>query len=58
MLANGWAWATPYLDNKHWEALEKYNRLKPVPVTLSDQLSQETEKLQAELDAIRGAANG
>ena len=53
MLAQGWAWAKPYLENDYWEVLQKYNRLKPVPVHLSKELLEKAEKPQAELNAIQ-----
>jgi ParB family chromosome partitioning protein len=51
LLAKGWAWVKPSPENP-WELLQQYTRLQPVPVTLSEDLMQEAEKLQAELDAI------
>ena len=53
LLAQGWAWAKPYLENNYWEVLDKYKRLNPVPVTLGKDLVEEAEKLQTELDAYR-----
>jgi ParB family chromosome partitioning protein len=51
LVAQGWAWVKPSPENP-WELLQQYTRLQPVPVTLSEDLMQEAEKLQAELDAI------
>ena len=52
LLAQGWAWAKPYLENNYWEVLDKHRRLSPVQVSLSKELAEEEEKLQTELDAI------
>ena len=52
LLAQGWAWAQPYLENNYWEVLDKYKRLNPVSVTLGKDLVEEAEKLQTELDGI------
>jgi len=47
LLAQGWAWVKPSVENP-WELLQQYTRLQPVPVTLSEDLIQEADKLQAE----------
>src|SRR5215469_16514639 len=52
LLDQGWAWAQPYLEKHFWEVLDKYKRLNPVAVSLSEELVEEEEKLQTELDAI------
>src|ERR1700756_4174164 len=52
LLAQGWAWAKPYLENNYWEVLDKHRRLSPVQVNLSKELAEEEGKLQTELDAI------
>ena len=52
LLAQGWAWAQPYLENNYWEVLDKYKRLNPVSVSISKDLVEEAEKLQTELDGI------
>jgi len=54
--AQGWAWAEVHLENDYWEALEKYNTLRPVPVDLDQSLLAEADKLRAELDAIDQAS--
>jgi ParB family transcriptional regulator, chromosome partitioning protein len=58
LLAQGWTWARAYLENNYWEVLQKYNRLQPVRVILSEDLVEEAEKLQAELDAIQDDESG
>jgi ParB family chromosome partitioning protein len=52
LVAQGWAWAKPCMENNYWEVLDKYTRLNPVAVNLSKDLVEEEEKLQTELDAI------
>ena len=52
----GWAWAEVHLENDYWEALEKYNTLRPTPVDLDPALLAEADKLRAELDAIDQAS--
>jgi ParB family chromosome partitioning protein len=52
LLAQGWAWAKPYLENNYWEILDKHRRLSAVQVNLSKELAEEEGKLQTELDAI------
>ncbi len=54
--AQGWAWAEVHLENDYWEALEKYNTLRPAPVELDPALLAEADKLRAELDAIDQAS--
>jgi ParB family chromosome partitioning protein len=49
LLAQGWAWAKPYLENNYWEILNKYNRLDPKPISLTKELEEEADKLQNEL---------
>jgi hypothetical protein len=44
------------LENDYWEALERYNTLRPAPVDLEPALRAEADKLRAELDAIDQAS--
>ena len=55
--AQGWAWAEVHLENDYWEALQKYNALRPAPVELDPALLAEADKLRAELDAIDQASD-
>jgi len=52
----GWAWAEVHFESDYWEALEKYNTLRPVPVDLDPALLAEADKLRAEFDAIDQAS--
>ena len=53
----GWAWAEVHLENDYWEALQKYDALRPAPVELDPALLAEADKLRAELDAIDQASD-
>jgi ParB family chromosome partitioning protein len=54
--AHGWAWAEVHLENDYWEALQKYNTLRPAPVDLDPAQLAEADNLRAELDAIDQAS--
>jgi ParB family transcriptional regulator, chromosome partitioning protein len=52
LCAQGWAWTEPYLAADYWSALQKYDRLQPVPVNAGQELLDEADRLRAELKSI------
>jgi hypothetical protein len=49
--------AEVHLENDYWEALQKYNALRPAPVELDPALLAQADKLRAELDGIDQASD-